>query len=755
MKSARVFISVPPLFYLAAAFASGIWLSRLAFPPFGPMAYMTLCFLSLTAGAAAKRQFIFLSAVLFLLLGVLFEANTRSLPKETIALISGQGFATLEGNVKTVPETARRGRKETVSFVLEAQSLTQAGEGRAVRGRVQVFLYNPKQLIRFGDRLRLRGTLEEPKGRRNPYTLDYKAHLAEQGIFRVFHGIGKSSSAILAGHRTNRLLTGLNRFRAFLRERLNQLLPDPYNALGSALILGFRKNIPRTILDDFARTGTAHLLSISGLHIALIGKLFYTLGRWFRVRRNWNLALTACFISVYTVLAGGGAPVLRSAIMGSVILIGLLAGEERNSKSAFFFSFLALLVIDPRFLFRPSFQLSFLAMASLIFLRPRLAASFGDEPKHPIGRYFLNMWFESASVLIGMFPALVWYFHLFSPVSFLANAVAIPASMAGIVSEFFLLSADFVSEPLGRFFSFLPHFFFTFTVWFVQACARIPFGHFYFRSPPVFFFFLYYGFLLAWIFLKGHLRLFRLRWAVGAALSAACIFTLNFSFHPPLRVLFFDLGKIEASFVSFSNGGNCLINTGRRYPSDQAYWVLRPFLMASGIRKLNRIFLTGLDHARTGGVSTLKEYFQVSDVLAPPESFSGGKKFQFGPGCEIEVLVAVRGKPLAFRIGRGAASALYLTSVQPQVFESLLKKPDLGSGLVFLPHHEYGMSQAEELFLARTQPRVIVSNQREGLSQLQARLESIVSSELFFIQNLGAVEMRFLNGNWNWRNFKT
>lgn len=748
-------ISDEPLFYLAIAFACGIWWSYFFRLSFGHAAYVTTCLLAASAGAVGKRHFIFLSAALFLALGVLFEANARIPAKDSLQAVAPQGFLTLEGKVSTVPEITKRGLKETVSFVLEADLFRQKSELRGVRGRVQVFLYNPKRSIQFGDRLKLRGKLQAPHGRRNPHALDYKNYLAQQGIFNIFHGFGASSVFTLPDRSSNPVLVGLNRLRVFLKDRLDQLLPFPESALGSALILGFRKNIPRPILDDFARSGTAHLLSISGLHIALIGQLIYFLGRLARIPRGWNLGSTACLISVYTVLAGSGAPVLRSAIMGSVILIGLLTGGGRHLKSAFFFSFLALLVFDPHFLFQPSFQLSFLAMASLIFLRPRLEEALEIPRRRFPMSYLARVGFESLSVLIGMLPVVIWYFHLFSPVSFLANMVMIPLSMIGIVTEFLALFSDLVFPPLGKWFSYLPRFCFAFTIWLAGACSRIPFGHFYVPAPGAFFVYLYYGFLLIWIFWGNRFYFSWFKKTIPVMLGMMYVFGSSISLPSSFRILFFDLGKTEASFVSFANRRNCLINAGRRYPNDQAYWILRPFLMGSGLRVLDCVFLTGLDSAHAGGISTLKEHFRISRFLTPPKSFEGGRVFSFGPDSGIEVLVVSRARPLAFRIWAGEASALYLTSARAEVFESLLQKPNVQNGLIFLPHHEYGISEAEETFLKQTRPAFIVLNQRDKISELKMRLGSMVSAESLFIEDLGAVEFRFVNGNWKWENFKT
>ena len=249
--------------------------------------------------------------------------------------------------------------------------------------------------------------------------------------------------------------------------------------------------------------------------------------------------------------------------------------------------------------------------------------------------------------------------------------------------------------------------------------------------------------------------MFWLKWAALSAFCTVCIFTFATPAHSSFRILFFDLGKTEASFVSFSNGRNCLINTGRRYPNDQAFWIVRPFLMASGFRTLDHVLLTSSDSAHAGGLQTLTKYFQISNLFIAPQLSVEKSEISFGPDSSIELLAASHGKPLVFQIRQGEVSALYFTSTQAKAFELLLKKPVFSYDIVFFPQHDYGIGDAEEIFLKRTRPRFIVSNQREGLSELKAELESIVSSELFFIQNLGAVEFRLLKEGWNWQNFKT
>jgi len=250
---------IQPIFFLPVAFSIGILAARFCLPPFFLTALSIFFVLVASVFFMRDPLFILLSVLVFFAIGILFGVNDRAISNHDIGLAAPQGTLVLEGVVVSVPETVVKGRKETVSFVLEAHDFFRKGFSREVKGKVQVFLYNPGRVLHFGDRLRLRGTLEAPKGNRNPYTFDYGRYLGQNGITRIFRGIGKFSVVRQGEGEGNKLFLYLNHLRTFLDGRIKQLFPSPCHELASALILGFRKNIPRDIQDAFIKTGTAHV----------------------------------------------------------------------------------------------------------------------------------------------------------------------------------------------------------------------------------------------------------------------------------------------------------------------------------------------------------------------------------------------------------------------------------------------------------------------------------------------------------------
>ena len=742
--------------------------------------------------------FIFLSTLLFFGIGLLFGTNDRAVSDHHVAFVAPEGKLSLEGIVATVPEIKTVGKKETVSFVLSAQNFFRDGRRQNTEGKIQVFLHNPARAVHYGDRLRLRGTLESPKENRNPYAFDYAAYLSRSGIFKIFRGIGRFSVSRQIENRGNQFLLAANRLRIYFNNRIELLFPSPCRELASALTLGFRKNIPRDIQDAFIKTGTAHLIAISGLNISLVAGLFYFLMSILRIGRTFNLALTVVFIGFYTLLAGANMPVLRAGIMGTIMFLGFLLGQERNLKSAFFFSFLALLVWNPGALFQASFQLSFIAMASLIFILPKFeefiwSGISGEDHFFLLGqtkwscvlkallrlrRSAFQTLLASFAVTIGMFPILIWYFNLFSVVGFLANVIAIPICTLAIASTLTLLLIDLIFPPLAQWLAVLPLAFYRLEIWLIDWFSKFPAGYFYVPKPHWLFFVFYYGCLAAWLLLANTAALLWVKRAflIGVGL-VTCIF-LAWAFPARPVFTFFDLGKTTAFSVSFSNGANFLVDAGRSFPSDQAYWILRPFFMASGIQKLDGILLTRMDGWHAGGLRTLVHHVRIQRILIPPagkstaawnkyisgeefrrkkiETLSAGDQIRFGAGSEhyVEVLVASSKKIGALRIVDRESRMLYLTSNDRETFRTLSRVPNLDCEFVFLPHHEFDVSEDEKKFLKSVSPRFIIVNQQDRIDELRTQFPFVPNSKIIALGQSGAVKFTRLGNRWRSETFR-
>ncbi len=199
------------------------------------------------------------------MLGLLYGTNSHFTEPDHVVSSAPVGRISIEGTVISVPESVKHGRKETISFVLESKNFYRKGTVYQTKGKIQVFLHNAQSQINYGDHLRLKGSLEEPKQASNPYSFDYRSYLSHQGIFKIFRGIGKYSVSLKSKGDQPKWLLWINRFRVDLKNRISALYPSPYSELAVALILGFRKNISDDINNAFIKTGTAQMVPSYGL----------------------------------------------------------------------------------------------------------------------------------------------------------------------------------------------------------------------------------------------------------------------------------------------------------------------------------------------------------------------------------------------------------------------------------------------------------------------------------------------------------
>ncbi|MDD4876490.1 MAG: ComEC/Rec2 family competence protein, partial [Dehalococcoidales bacterium] len=161
--------------------------------------------------------------------------------------------------------------------------------------------------------------------------------------------------------------------RNLLSQSLAKILPEPQASLAQGIVLGIRDNIPSSVNTDFSRSGTSHLLAISGFHLAIITGILLTIGIWLFGKRHYlYIWLALGIIWLYALLSGMHPPVVRGAIMASLFLTAEFLGRQRSTITLLAFAAAVMIGISPRIIWDVSFQMSFTAMLGLIFIFPHL-----------------------------------------------------------------------------------------------------------------------------------------------------------------------------------------------------------------------------------------------------------------------------------------------------------------------------------------------------------------------------------------------
>ena len=259
-----------------------------------------------------------------------------------------------------------------------------------------------------------------------------------RGIFSVAFAL---SEAKVLWQSPPDLYGALLTLRETIGNRIALLFP---NAPGEAkgMILGDVSDIDDEMMNAFRDTGIAHLLSVSGLHVSLLAVAFSLLFR----KNAWiRFFAVAVFCALYAAITAFSPPVVRSGIM---LLVGLLAFPLRrrlDAVSALSASFVLILLDNPYALWNAGFQLSFVAVLSMILLAPIF-----QKPLARLGSTASGLLGASAAVVIGTLPTSCYFFGQAQFLSLVTNLFVIPISSVFLIPAVIGLSLSFLSLPLGN-----------------------------------------------------------------------------------------------------------------------------------------------------------------------------------------------------------------------------------------------------------------------------------------------------------------
>jgi ComEC/Rec2-related protein len=396
-----------------------------------------------------------------------------------------------------------------------------------------------------------------------------------------------------------------------------------------AMTLGWRTAFTGDIGDPFLRAGTMHLFAIDGLRIALISGMLVALLRVLQVSRAWCGIVAIPAIWFYTAATGWESSAIRASVMMTIVLGGWALkrpGDLLNSLAAAAF---IILLAEPRQLFEASFQLSFSVMLVIGLLLPRMNTIsdglLSHDPLLPddlipkwrhafisIARMLARYFSLSLAAWLGSIPLSALYFHLFSPISPLANLVAVPLGTLALMSNlgalicgsWFPLATELFNQSAWFFMSAMTDV----SVWF----TKIPGSYFYVPAPSWISIGIYY--LVLVVVLSGWLKTARRKISFAAVLiliAAIYVFRWeNSRDETDLTIL--PLNGGHAVFVDAAGTRNdWLVDCGNE---NAVNFTLKNFLRAHGMNKIPRLVLTEGDSQNCGGAELLGQLFGVGEL---------------------------------------------------------------------------------------------------------------------------------------------
>jgi competence protein ComEC len=343
----------------------------------------------------------------------------------------------LVGAIASLPTSSERGTR----FLLDVESV--ATPQAQVPGTISLAWY-PERLagapgiappaLVAGERWRLTVRLKRPHGLANPHTFDFEAWALERGIRATGYVRTKPVAERLATPAPD-FLYAVHRLRGEIRDRMVAALPEgELRGVLVALVVGDQDAISQEQWRVFWRTGTGHLVSISGLHVTMLASLAFLVAAFLWVRipgltlrvpaRKAASVFGLLAALAYTLLAGYSVPTQRTLLMLAAVTAAILAGRHTSATRVLAFAALAVTVLDPWAALSPGFWLSFGAVAAILY-----AASLRTGRPAALPAALVTQ----AAVTLVMMPMLLAQFGEVSVVSPLANAFAIPLVSWGVV----------------------------------------------------------------------------------------------------------------------------------------------------------------------------------------------------------------------------------------------------------------------------------------------------------------------------------
>jgi competence protein ComEC len=523
-----------------------------------------------------------------------------------------------------------------------------------ITGDLLLTIRNLHREWRFGDRVRYRLQPRVPRDAGNPGGFNYATYLARRNIYAT--GFLDSDAEVeLIARPAGGLMGGVESLRRKIRRYIDESFSHDNGALLKALVVGDMGGISKEMRESFTAAGVNHVLSISGLHVSMLGLVVFWLIRfgcsfntYLLLRFNWiKLGTLFSFFAVmfYTAIAGAMVPTVRSAIMIGVYELAVLLDREEEVFTSLTFAALLIALVWPGVIADISFQLSFLAVLFIIWgmrvVQTRSATKQTrdqlPQEKSWIREKLRQLGFHLAVPLLatlGTGPLIAHYFGHLSLAGFVSNPVIVPlvgfvVVPLGLVIGFLSLALPAASGALV----WLAEIVLSLTLWLVRAFAQLPLANISVPAPNPLEVAILYSLIVS-IVLSSRYRF------AFVAVSALAVMLLGDGVYwwrerwnrQELRVTHLNVGQGDAAVVELPGSKVLVVDAGGTAIGDfdTGEGIVAPFLRSRKILKVDYLLVS---HARIDHYGGMRA---IVNEFSPSEFWSGAAKAQTSRFEELE-----------------------------------------------------------------------------------------------------------------------
>lgn len=656
--------------------------------------------------------------------------------------LPAQVVLTFQDNMKINGQTLRGFATSRYGKLYVTYTITSAAEKERL-----------EQTPLAGLTVRANGTLNAPDAPLHRFQFSMENYLKSEQA----HGIYEMKQMTFQGY-AQTIAAKLARYRYALLQHIDEQFPESLRAEAKALLFGDQRDIEQDVARTYQILGITHLFAISGLHVALLGGMFYQLLLFCHIRIIWARVLLLAALPTYAVLAGGTPSVWRAAMMTLIVLLLQFKQTKIGAADALAFSFIGFVLYEPAAIFQIGFQLSYLATAALIFSTHLLATS----------SWLKNAFLMTFVCQLLVYPLLLHHFYEISLSSFIVNIFLVPLFSFIIlplnVCCFFLsYIAPTLNHWLLSLYAPLREYLGDFLTW----CAHLPYQLWQPGRPEVWLScFAMLGVLVMFVaFEKGRYKI-----ALSAVAIPVLLIQIVPMLHSDLRITYLSVGQGDSTIIELpyrrgvyvvDAGGVLRFNSENWKTSDTPYEVGRqvvvPYLKGKGLTSVNTLILTHADADHVEGAEEVMQGVRVKEVHISPSSATesvmkdvlmeakkqriavkeqmAGYSFQHGDVqfnylWPYDTQYEGNNDSLVLKVSRGQFSTLLTGDIEQQGELALIEKSDVRTTILSPGHHGSKTSSADA-FLKQTAAKLAIfstgKNNRYGhpAQEVRERFEAL------------------------------
>ena len=676
---------------------------------------------------------------------------------------------------KTVYQPERGEAWDACYVVGQVQLLSEPSQKVSTKLLVR---FQDLQPLRYGKHLTLTGVLRQPQSQRNPGGFDYRAYLARQNVSGIINHQGLLQIGDHSGFLPLRWIEAL-------RLKTERIIDSVYSGLETSssntlhaqllkgVLLGKRSDLPTETLDIFRNSGTFHVLAVSGLHVGLVAMFCYfsfSIMRipmtTFRIPKKIISLLTIIAVLVYACLVGFRPSVFRATLMAILFLFATIIDRDADIYNLLAVAALVLLLINPTQVWDVGFQLSFVAVASIVYFVPKMERplrKLWEQPetfdiptivryKNIAVKWMILSYLVTFAAQLGTGPLIAYHFYRAFPLGVIVGpfAVGLVSLIVGVGMA--SVCVGFIWLPLAKLLAFVNHaiifIFLKLIGIFGQEWGIIK------LAPTIGIIIIYIAIILG----ITHWRQAYVHWRITSliGLSVMTIWVWDSALHEKgrlLEVITLDVGQGDAAIVRLPDRQTILIDGGiqhtyfdekknRRVDYDVGERVIEPYLDANSIRELDMVVLTHPDLDHGGGLEHILQNYKVKHILGIsdmplnsqthqrlhsiakerniPYSFQYKSQIELTEDVKLNLLHPIdeastnllddnkNDDSIVLKLSYGEVDILFTGDIEINAETRLINsRQDLRSEVLKVPHHG-SRSSSSDRFLDMVQPRYAI-----------------------------------------------